>query len=180
MRSSNIPPAEREQWLRNACGDDDKLRSDVAYLLDQETRADKYGFLRPAEVADSRVDTTAEWPAEQSPGYRPDNDARHQATTGNGDGIDRFSPKAGIATAGAAGRPTRPGRSFQSRLRELPLIYVLIFGVMLFLRPVVLGATQSTIAGSLRRSWPRPWSGSAFFCRFAGSRSRGCGGSSWE
>ena len=143
--ASHIPPTERDQWLRNACDGDAPLRADVEYLLDQETRADREGFLAQPDVADSPVDSTADWPRNNRRGSAPDSGARRQPSAGNGDGTNCFSPKAGI-DHGWGRRTADEARSVvQARLRELPLIYVLIFGVMLFLRPVVLGATQYAI-----------------------------------
>ena len=45
-----LDPAEREDWLRGACGDDDDLRAEVGRLLAQDERADRDGFLTPPEV----------------------------------------------------------------------------------------------------------------------------------
>ena len=58
---------------------------------------------------------------------------------------DRFSPKAAITSA----RPTRAAEEYraivQSRLRSLPLIHILIFGVVLLVRPLVLGRSFSAV-----------------------------------
>ena len=34
-----VDPAERETWLRRACGDDDNLRAEIGRLLTQNERA---------------------------------------------------------------------------------------------------------------------------------------------
>ncbi len=44
-----IDPAEREAWLRAACGGDDDLRAEVGRLLAQDERADRDGLLTPPE-----------------------------------------------------------------------------------------------------------------------------------
>jgi eukaryotic-like serine/threonine-protein kinase len=143
--ASYIPPAERDQWLRNACGDDDQLRADVEYLLDQETRADKDGFLTQPEVANPRISATAEWPQKNRQGSAQGSDVHRQPSMGPDDESGGFSPKAGIARSWGSGTADEARSVIQARLRELPLIYVLVFGVMLFLRPVVLGLSQSSI-----------------------------------
>ena len=38
-----LDPAERDAWLRGACGDDDDLRAEVGRLLAQDERADRDG-----------------------------------------------------------------------------------------------------------------------------------------
>ena len=71
--------------------------------------------------------------------------SRATARTAPGDGTDGFSPKAAI-TSSRWQRSEEETRSvIQSRLRELPLIYVLIFGMMLLLRPVVLSSLPMAI-----------------------------------
>jgi len=143
--ASYIPPADRAQWLRDACGDDDYLRADVEYLLEQETRADRNGFLAQPEVADPRVDSTVEWPRNDRQRSVQEREVRQQSRREPSVDSDCFSPKAAIAQ-GSGRRTADEARSvIQARLRELLLIYVLIFGVMLFVRPVVLGASPFAI-----------------------------------
>src|SRR5207253_7133710 len=57
-----LDPAEREAWLRGACGDDDGLRSEVGRLLAQDERADRDGFLTPPEAVGRPPDRTGSWP----------------------------------------------------------------------------------------------------------------------
>ena len=61
------------------------------------------------------------------------------------DGTDGFSPKAAIASGRRQRSEEETRAVIQSRLRELPLIYVLIFGMMLLLRPVVLSSLSMAI-----------------------------------
>ena len=46
-----LEPAQREAWLRCACGEDEDLRAEVSRLLTQDERADGDGFLTPPESA---------------------------------------------------------------------------------------------------------------------------------
>ena len=62
-----IDPAEREAWLRAACGGDDDLRAEVGRLLAQDERADRDGFLTPpGPTASSRIGRRA-GPPRRSP-----------------------------------------------------------------------------------------------------------------
>ena len=143
--AASIPRADRQEWLRAACGNDEKLRAEVEYLLEQEMQADRTGFLAKPEGADPNTDATAEWPDLHQFGSDDVRAAGHQPTMGRGDEIDRFAPKAAIAPTKGRQTADEARSVIQSRLRELPLIYVLIFGVMLFLRPVVLGASTTPV-----------------------------------
>ena len=143
--ASSIPAAERDEWLRTACGNDEKLRADVDYLLEQEMQADRDGFLEQPDAPDPRLDATAEWSKSNRAASVDPSDDRHQPMTGRRDGTDRFMPKAAIAPNTGRQTADEARAVIQLRLRELPLIYVLIFGVMLFLRPVVLGASTTSV-----------------------------------
>ena len=57
-----VEPAEREAWLRRACGGDDDLRAEVDRLLAQDERADRDGFLTPPEPAGRSRIRRASWP----------------------------------------------------------------------------------------------------------------------
>ena len=57
-----LDPAEREAWLRGACGDDDDLRAEVGRLLAQDERADRDGFLTPPEATGPPPARTESWP----------------------------------------------------------------------------------------------------------------------
>ncbi|WP_422924906.1 serine/threonine-protein kinase [Singulisphaera sp. PoT] len=150
--SLRIPPSERDEWLKAACHGDHQLQSDVQYLLSQESEANRSGFLTEPTAINPRLDVTAEWHSSNGETSVKDSEARNtreslgssQSKSQNrGDG--GFSPKAVIAS-GLGSRSSDETRSvIQSRLRELPLIHVLIFGVMLFLRPIVLGVSPSSI-----------------------------------
>ncbi len=137
--AADLPPARRGEWLREACGGDDRLRADVEFLLVHDDEADREGFLEAPVVEDTESDATGSWPPDGR------NDTRGVARplrpgsgTGHDTDSDGFSPKAAI-TSSQWQRSEEETRSVvQSRLRELPLIYLLIFGTMLLVRPVVI------------------------------------------
>ncbi len=56
-----LDPAERDAWLRWACGDDEGLRAEVARLLDRDEWAAHNGFLTPPEPASGHLDATGSW-----------------------------------------------------------------------------------------------------------------------
>jgi hypothetical protein len=53
-----IEPCERQAWLVAACGDDQRLRAEVARLLDQDERAAREGFLTTPEPSGPSDDST--------------------------------------------------------------------------------------------------------------------------
>jgi eukaryotic-like serine/threonine-protein kinase len=136
--TSSMPPAEREEWLRNACGDDETLRAEVKHLLVHDSQADQDGFLDHPEIANPGPQATGDWqPANGRPPVAGPDVPRH-AQMGPGDGTVGFSPKAAITSARWQRSEEDTRSVVQARLRELPLIYVLIFGTIVLLRPVVL------------------------------------------
>jgi eukaryotic-like serine/threonine-protein kinase len=143
--ASSMPTSGRRDWLRDACGDDEVLRADVEHLLAHDSQADRDGFLDQPEAASRGLQPTGFWPPAdgRAPADRPDL-ARHPHTT-PADGTDRFSPKPAITTARSQRSEEETRAIVQSRLRELPLIYVLIFGMMLLLRPVVLSSVAMAV-----------------------------------
>jgi len=143
--ASNVPPAEREEWLGNACVNDESLRAEVEHLLAHDRQADQDGFLDHPEIANPEPQTTGDWPpANGRPAVAGPDVPRH-APMGPGDGTDGFSPKAAITSSHWQKSEEETRAIIQSRLRELPLIYFLIFGMMLLLRPVVLSSLPMAI-----------------------------------
>ncbi len=129
-----LDPAERDAWLRGACGDDDGLRAEVDRLLEVDARADRDGFLPPPERAGRRLDATGSWhPQDDSPS--PDGASPAVRTVAVS--VGGFAPKAAIRRR-TRSSPSLGVRSLaQRRLRELALIYLLIAGMMLFWKYVV-------------------------------------------
>src|SRR5207253_2498880 len=119
-----LDPAAREAWLRGACGDDDGLRAEVDRLLAQDERADRDGFLTPPEASGRPPHPTVSWP--------PRGGAAPVDDTGG------FTPRAAIAPHTVRPSICEPRSVERARLRELPMIYILILGIAMFWRRAVL------------------------------------------
>ena len=130
-----------------ACGDDDDAAREVDRLLDQDERADRDGFLTPpgARTDDPPIDRELAPDAagpRSSPGPTDLQARPHPGSTDT----DGFTPKAVIAAeAGAAPDLREPASVVRARLRELPIIYILIFGMMLCWRHLSCGTHDPTI-----------------------------------
>ncbi len=133
-----LPPCERALWLRNACGDDGGLRAEVEHLLDHDMQADRDGFLDHSSLENSGLRDTGEWAPSDDRTPISKRDQPRRRWTPLGDATECFSPKAAIASEEWQRSDEETRAIVQSRLRELPIIYVLIFGMMLLLRPVIL------------------------------------------
>ena len=141
-----LDPAEREAWLRDACGGDDDLRAEVGRLLAQDERADRDGFLTPPEATGRPPDRTGSWPPRGA--SRPPRRARadrppsgtRRSTTPAASRPGRRSPRARGRT-----RSPSPESVVRARLRELPMIYILILAMAIFWRRVVLGDDDPTL-----------------------------------
>ena len=134
--AASLPPVERREWLQTACAGDDDLRSEVEALLEHDERADRAGFLSEPRDADPAPDPARPGPDTATPLLGP---------PGRPGVEDGFTPKAAIVSD----RPTRPGEEtraiVQSRLRALPFIHILLFGMVLLVRPVLLGRSPVAI-----------------------------------
>ena len=132
-----LAPPERDAWLRGACGDDEALRADVTRLLALDERAAQDRFLTGPEAPVRAPDHTRSWPSDGRchPAYGPEPIDQDGAGTG---GATVFSPRAAIV-AGSQPQPVSAAESVvRARLRELPMIYILIVGMATFYRCVVL------------------------------------------
>jgi eukaryotic-like serine/threonine-protein kinase len=132
--SLKLAPAEREAWLRGACGDDESLRADVARLLELDEQAARDRFLTgptgPASTGTWPSQDTRRRPREPEPSDHDGAMAR-EATL--------FAPRAAIAD-GSRPQPIAAAETVvRARLRELPMIYILIVAMATFFRCVVLG-----------------------------------------
>ncbi len=143
----SLSPTERAEWLRTACDGDDRLRAEVESLLNHDSQADLDGFL---DVSDAAPQTHPQAAADPPPANHRRANPADTATPflhspGVEVGTDGFSPKAAIAHA----RPTRSEEGtrliVQSRLRTLPFIHILIFGMVILVRPLVLGRNPGGI-----------------------------------
>ena len=99
-----LEPAQREAWLRCACGEDEDLRAEVSRLLTQDERADGDGFLTPPESAGESPDRTGTWPPHDD--LRPSGGPEpvDHAAAVSIDDTGCFFPKAVIA-AGTGSKP---------------------------------------------------------------------------
>ena len=143
--ASSVPVAERGEWLSSACGGDETLRAEVERLLAHDEQADQNGFLDHPEMVNQADQPTGSYPPTADQHRVAELDSSRHAGTVPVEGADGFSPKAAI-NSGLRQRSQEETRAvIQSRLRELPLIYVPIFGMMLLLRPVILNSLSMAI-----------------------------------
>jgi serine/threonine-protein kinase len=137
--ATRLDPSERGDWLRRACGNDDALRAEVDRLLAHDATAARDGFLTPTE-ASGRLPGPSAVPAPRD-APRPS-----AAATGSLAETVDFPQKAAIV-AGSGSNATAESRSLvRSRLFELAVIYLLIFGMSTFWRHVVLRRYDPTIS----------------------------------
>jgi serine/threonine-protein kinase len=135
--SLRIASPEREAWLRGACGDDESLRAEVARLLELDERANRDRFLTGPGAPGRIPDPTGSRPSQG--GHRPPYGTEPIAH----DGISLrdatvFSPRAAIAAGSRPHSTSAAESSVRARLRELPMIYILIVATATFYRCVVL------------------------------------------
>jgi serine/threonine-protein kinase len=140
-----LDPAEREAWLRTACGDDDALRAEVGRRLARHEREDRGGFLTPPEAAGRPADRTESWPPHDD--LRPPGGpaATNPVDAVSPDDTGGFSPKAAIAAGTGQFPVSEDPSAVRRRLRELPMIYILILGMALFWTYTVLGYDDPTL-----------------------------------
>jgi serine/threonine-protein kinase len=129
-----IDAAEREAWLRDACGGDDDLRAEVSRLLAQDERADRDGLLTPPAATGSVPDLTMSW-RPQTGDHVPQISGLKDAPACNSGG---FTPRAVIAQQNGRHSISEPPAVVRARLRELPIIYILLLGMANFWRRTVL------------------------------------------
>jgi tRNA A-37 threonylcarbamoyl transferase component Bud32 len=140
-----VDPAEREAWLRVACGEDEGLRAEVARLLDQDARAAWDRFLTAPETPGRAPDPTRTWPSRG--GRRPPRGPQPIDHLGAGPvaGAGGFSPKAAIAVGPPPYAISEAESVVRARLRELPMIYILILAIATFWRCAILGDDDRVI-----------------------------------
>src|SRR5262249_40968542 len=157
-------PESREAWLRAACKGDESLRAEVGRLLVQDERASRSGFLSPPADTVRPTDRTGSWAPRGGahalkrtrPGARKA-DAQLLASGG-------FTPTEAIARDSRRNAVSEPPSVVRARLRELPVIYLLILGGAALWRRAVLGnddpmlsridvATFTTLLGLLAILW---------------------------
>jgi hypothetical protein len=140
-----VDPDVRPGWLSAACGGDDDLRTEVGRLLAQDERADRDGLLTPPESPGPPPDGTATW--HPRAGGRPQQERGPITAVGDAPVGDcgGFTPKAAIAPHTGPQPVSEPRSVVQARLRELPVIYILMLGIAIFWRRTVLGSEDLTL-----------------------------------
>ena len=140
-----IDRAGREAWLRAACVQDDDLRAEVGRLLAQNERADRDGFLTPPGETDPTADRTGSWPPRvaAAPSQEPGPVAPAQDPPV--DDISGFIPRAAIATHIGRQSISEPRDIVRARLRELPMIFILILAATNLWRRAILGRVDLTL-----------------------------------
>ena len=126
-----LDPVDRDPWLRQVCGGDETLRTEVRRLLDFDQEATRDGFLDPP-------DSTASWQPTALLHRSHEGDPDDRLRSGPIDETGCFEPKAVIASTADWNRPGESPALVQARLRELPIIYIVIFGIMILWRHLVL------------------------------------------
>ncbi len=140
-----LDPAERAAWLGAACRGDDDLRAEVDRLLAQDQRAERDGFLAPLEASNGSLARTGSWPRRDEPSPPCGPAPIDHAGPASLDDSGCFAPKAAIASG------TRPHPIFEApavvraRLRELPMIYILIVAAANLWRRIVLVEDSLTV-----------------------------------
>ncbi len=119
------PSRRRRTGARQACGADNLLRAEVDCLLAHDERAARDGFLTPAE--------TLSWPRPAEP--------RVEAVAAG-----EFPQTAAIVAISGSNATAETRTVLRSRLLQLTIIYLLIFGMSAFWRHVVLRRYDPTIS----------------------------------
>ncbi|SIO31288.1 serine/threonine protein kinase [Singulisphaera sp. GP187] len=139
-------PPERDAWLRQACGQDEDLRAEVGRLLAQDERAGQHVFLPPPEFAPRSLERTASWSPhdDRLPPWESHHLDRVKAALAEDTG--GFTPKAAIVVGSAPPPISEPRSVVRARLRELPIIYILLVGMATLWRSTVsVGDHDSTL-----------------------------------
>jgi hypothetical protein len=139
-----IDPAEREAWLRAACRGDDELGAEVSRLLAHDELADRVGLLTPPGPLGPPSDQTESWSprAKVSP-QRPGPVA--PARDAPADGTEGFTPRQAIAPQVGRHTISEPPDIVRARLRELPIVYILLVSASALWRRAVLGEEHPTL-----------------------------------
>jgi tRNA A-37 threonylcarbamoyl transferase component Bud32 len=138
-RAVRIDLARREAWLRAACGGDDELRDEVNRLLAHGERADREGLRAPPQASGPPPEQTGSW----HPGVvvRPPEESGRSLTVKSApvDDTGGFTPRAAVVPQTGRELISEPRSVVRARLRELPMIYILILGMSFLWRRAVLG-----------------------------------------
>ena len=138
-------PDERAAWLSAACGGDDELRAEVDRLLAQDERADRDGIPTSSGPSAPPPDPTASWQPRVV--VRRAQQAEPIASVGDtpADDTGGFTPRAAIAPHAPRHSISEPRSVVRARLRELPMIYIIMLAVAIFWRRAFLGSEDLTL-----------------------------------
>ena len=142
----SVSASEREDWLRRACDGDDDLHAEVTDLLAQDARAEHDAFLSKAHEAGDRLEQTPDWPSYNGRTVTDRTSERQHREVTPDDESECFLPKAAIAAGGGDWLADETRAVVRTRLREMTVIYGLIFGMFLILRPFLLGLQTASIS----------------------------------
>ena len=139
-----LEPADREEWLRRSCADDD-LRAEIGRLLEHDDRATQTGFLTPPGLAGDSAMSTGTFPPRDGPNSAQASRSMGPIGAAPAEFSCGFTPRAAIA-AGDGPYPSDESRSVvQMRLRELAMIYVFLFVMAIVWRHIVIGRIYPVI-----------------------------------
>jgi tRNA A-37 threonylcarbamoyl transferase component Bud32 len=133
-----LEPVERAAWLRVACADDSGLRAEVGRLLAQDERAARDGFLTPPAP-------TPKPPPRDGRGSLAETETFDRVGEVPSDVTGGFDPKAAIAEGTGRFPMSETPSVVRARLRELPMIYILILTMAIFWTYAVLGYGDRTL-----------------------------------
>ncbi len=136
----SVPRDKRDEWLYRACGSDDQLRAEVADLLAHDDRAERDSFL-----ADP-LEQTPDWISRSDQARSDGSGPCGHAESGTGEHSECFAPKAAIAVGDGDWLADETRAVVRTRLREMAVIYALIFGMFVILRPFLLGLPSASIS----------------------------------
>jgi serine/threonine-protein kinase len=140
-----VEPDGRDAWLHAACRGDDELRAEIGRLLDHDERANRTGLLSPPEATGPPPDRTASLspPVGANPQRLRTSDCPGDAPA---DETGGFTPRQAIAPQ--VGRQTiaEPPDVVRARLRELPMVYILILAASALWRHAVLGQEEPALS----------------------------------
>jgi tRNA A-37 threonylcarbamoyl transferase component Bud32 len=142
----SVSPSEREEWLRRACDGDDELHAAVADLLAQDDRAEEDAFLSTPPQGAELLERTPDWPSYNGPTHTDRSSKHEHGEISPGDESEGFLPKAAIAAGGGDWLADETRALVRTRLREITVIYGLIFGMFVILRPFLLGLPTASIS----------------------------------
>ena len=134
-----LAPAERESWLQEACGGDEDLRAEVDRLLAGDERAAHDGFLAPPGEVVPHAAGTRNWTPPTAARLPQETGTITLARAASEDDPGGFTPRQAIAPLAGVSTVSEPPDLVRARLRELPLVYILIHAASVLWRRTVLG-----------------------------------------